>query len=165
MLSPSKCISQFLATAKSFDHVHNIQIWGRRGRDRMVVGFTKSGRGVQHYVIQFVSDRSVVFSGSSGSSTNKTDRHDITEIVLKVALDTIKPKTLTCTRVTKPETIFPNSFFLQDSKNQARKNARQLLLHKRTLEYILFVFEERVVQLMNIQSNCMNLSWYAMQLH
>jgi hypothetical protein len=24
--------------------------------------------------------------------TNKTDRHDITEIVLKVALDTIKPK-------------------------------------------------------------------------
>jgi hypothetical protein len=26
------------------------------------------------------------------SSTNKTDRHDITEILLKVALNTIKPK-------------------------------------------------------------------------
>jgi len=47
--------------------------WGRRSRDRMVVGFTTtyaisvyhhwccefeiwSGRGVQHYVIKFVSD-------------------------------------------------------------------------------------------------------------
>jgi hypothetical protein len=49
------------------------KFWGRRGRDRMVVGFTttyaisayhhlccefqsRSGRGVQHYVIKFVSD-------------------------------------------------------------------------------------------------------------
>jgi hypothetical protein len=32
-------------------------------------------------------DRSVVLSWSS---TNKTDRHDITEILLKVALNTIK---------------------------------------------------------------------------
>ena len=30
--------------------------------------------------------------GPPGSSTNKTDRHDITEIFLKVALNTIKPK-------------------------------------------------------------------------
>ena len=68
---------------------------------RMVVGFTttyaisayhhwccefesRSGRGVQHYVLKFVSDRSVVLS------TNKTDRHDITEILLKVALNTMK---------------------------------------------------------------------------
>jgi len=29
--------------------------------------------------------------GPPVSSTNKTDRHDITEIVLKVALSTIKP--------------------------------------------------------------------------
>jgi len=75
---------------------------GCRGCDRMVVGFTttyaissyhhwccefesRSGRGVQHYVIKF--DRSVVFSGSS---INKTDRHDITAILLKVALNTIK---------------------------------------------------------------------------
>ena len=43
-----------------------------------------SGRGVQHYV---TCGRSVVFI--SGSSTNKTDRHDITEILLKVALNTI----------------------------------------------------------------------------
>jgi hypothetical protein len=34
-------------------------------------------------------DRSVVFSGTPVSSTNKIDRHDITEILLKVALNTI----------------------------------------------------------------------------
>jgi hypothetical protein len=33
----------------------------------------------------------VIFSGHSVSTTNKTDRHDITEILLKVALSTIKP--------------------------------------------------------------------------
>ena len=35
-------------------------------------------------------DRSVVFSGPPVSYTNKTDRHDITEKLLKVALKTIK---------------------------------------------------------------------------
>ena len=64
---------------------------GRRGRDRMVVGFTttyaisvyhhwwcvfesRSGRGLQHYVLKLV---------------NKIDRHDISEILLKVTLSTI----------------------------------------------------------------------------
>jgi len=32
--------------------------------------------------------------GNPVSSTNKTDRHDITEILLKVALNTIKPALL-----------------------------------------------------------------------
>jgi hypothetical protein len=78
---------------------------GRHGRDRMVVGFTttyaisayhhwccefesRSGWGLQHYVIKFVKvtcGRSVVFS------TNKSDCH---EILLKVALNTIKQTTL-----------------------------------------------------------------------
>jgi hypothetical protein len=31
----------------------------------------------------------VVFSGSPDSFTNKTDRHDIAEILMKVALNTI----------------------------------------------------------------------------
>ena len=35
---------------------------------------------IQHYVIKF---------GTPGSSTNKTDRHDITEILLKVALNIV----------------------------------------------------------------------------
>ena len=33
--------------------------------------------------------RSVVFSGTLDSSTNRTDHHYVTEIVLKVALNTI----------------------------------------------------------------------------
>jgi hypothetical protein len=86
--------------------INTWNIRGRRGRDRMVVGFTttyaisayhhwccefesRSGRHVQHYVIKCVSDRSVVFSGCS-SFLHKTDRHDIIEILLKVALNTIK---------------------------------------------------------------------------
>ena len=79
-------------------------------RGRMVVGFTttyvirayhhwccesesRSGQCVQHYVIKFISDLPTGrwFSpGPSVSSTNKTDRHDITEILLKVALNIIK---------------------------------------------------------------------------
>ena len=34
-------------------------------------------------------DRSVVFSGTPVSSTNKSDHHDITEILLKMTLNTI----------------------------------------------------------------------------
>ena len=44
---------------------------------------------IQHCVIKFVSAR---FSlDPPASSTNKTDRQDIAEILLKVALNTIKP--------------------------------------------------------------------------
>ena len=76
----------------------------RCGRDRMVVGFTTtyvisayhhecceleshSGEvySIQHYVFKFVSNlqQSVV------STSNKTDHHDITEILMKVALNNI----------------------------------------------------------------------------
>ena len=43
---------------------------------------------IQHYVIKFVSDLrqvGVFFPSTLVSSYNKTDRHDITEILLKVA--------------------------------------------------------------------------------
>ena len=80
---------------------------GRRWRNRMVVGFTTtyairayhhwccefeslSGRGVQHYVIKFVAKGRWFSPGTPVSSTNKNDRHNITEILLKVALNTIK---------------------------------------------------------------------------
>ena len=42
---------------------------------------------IQHYVIKFVSDPRQV--GGLRSSTNNTDIHDITEILLKVALNTL----------------------------------------------------------------------------
>jgi hypothetical protein len=45
---------------------------------------------IQHYVIKFGSDlRQVGVPGTPVSSTNKTNHHDITEILLKVALNTI----------------------------------------------------------------------------
>jgi hypothetical protein len=56
---------------------------------------SRSGQCVQHYVIKFVSDKSLAtgqcFSlGPPVSSNNKIDHHDIAEILLKVALNTIK---------------------------------------------------------------------------
>jgi hypothetical protein len=54
---------------------------------------SRSGQGVQHYVIKLsvTCDMSVVFLCIPVSSTNKPDCHDITEILLKVALSTINP--------------------------------------------------------------------------
>jgi hypothetical protein len=53
---------------------------------------SRSGRGVQHYVIKFASDMRQV-SGFLRvlrfSPPNKTDRHVMTEILLKVALNHI----------------------------------------------------------------------------
>jgi len=54
---------------------------------------SRSWWGVQHYVIKFVSDLRQVdgfLRALQVSSTNKTDCHDITEILLKVTLNTIK---------------------------------------------------------------------------
>jgi len=86
-------------------------IRGRRSHDRMVVGFktTCAISAYHRYSCEFESRswRGVIdttlcekvwpwlatgrwFSpGTSVSSTNKTDHHDITEILLKVALNTI----------------------------------------------------------------------------
>ena len=82
----------------------------RRGLYRMVVGFTtiyaigayhrlpsefescsNEVYSIQNYVIKVVSNLREVcgFHRYSGFSTNKTDRHDITEILLKVVFNTI----------------------------------------------------------------------------
>jgi hypothetical protein len=51
---------------------------------------------IQHYVVKCVSDLRMVgdFLDTPISSTNKTGSHDITEILLKVALNTITLTTL-----------------------------------------------------------------------
>ena len=49
---------------------------------------------MQHYVIKFVIDLRQVGGFLLVSSTNKTDRCDITEILLKVALNTITSRYL-----------------------------------------------------------------------
>ena len=49
---------------------------------------------IQHYIVKFVSDLRQVggfLRVLQVTSTNKTDRHDITAILLNVALNTIKP--------------------------------------------------------------------------
>jgi len=51
---------------------------------------SRSGRGVQHYLIKFVSDLRQVGGFLGVSSTNNADRHDVTELMLKVALNTVK---------------------------------------------------------------------------
>jgi hypothetical protein len=45
--------------------------------------------GCSHII--FISENYIALVGPPVSSTNKTERHDITEILLKVALNTIKP--------------------------------------------------------------------------
>ena len=79
--------------------IKNLYNWRRdhRGRERMVVAISayhhwccefvsRSGRGVQHYVIKFLSDLRQVLR----FPPNKTNHNDISEILLKVALSTIK---------------------------------------------------------------------------
>ena len=95
---------------QSFKLLLPLKSGGDRGRVRMIVGFTttdtfsanhhlccefesRPGRDVQHYVIKFVSDLRQVggfFRGPPVSSISKSDHHDITEIPLKVAFNTIK---------------------------------------------------------------------------
>jgi hypothetical protein len=72
-------------------------------RDRMVVGFTTTyAIGAYHHwccefevymcdkVCQWLAEGQLFSQGTPVSSTNKTDRHNITEILLTVALNTIK---------------------------------------------------------------------------
>jgi hypothetical protein len=74
---------------------------GRRGRDRMVVGFTTtrpiSKVGVRtpfmarcnRYNNKLLAQGRWFSPGTPASSTTYTSRHDIAEILLKVALNTI----------------------------------------------------------------------------
>ena len=73
---------------------------GYSGRDRMVVGFTITYviSDYQHYCCEFESrswrgvfDTLLCDIVTPAFSTNKTDRHDMTEILVKVALYTITP--------------------------------------------------------------------------
>jgi len=108
-------------------------IWGRRGRDRMVVGFTTTwtisafqriSREFESRLWWCVLDTTLCdqacqwlatgrwFSrGTAVCSTNKTDSHDIAEILLKVSLNTIASIALT-----------PTKFIHVDTKYMSEKN-------------------------------------------
>ena len=93
----------------TFVSLSYIPYGGRRGRDRMVVGFTttyaisayhhwwcefesRTERGVQHNASQWFATGWWFSPGPPVSSSNQTDRHYINEILLKVALNTINQK-------------------------------------------------------------------------
>ena len=57
--------------------------------------------------------RSVVFSGTSVSSTNKTDCHDITEIFLKVALNAINQSNQSWTNIELKKDKIANKYLIE----------------------------------------------------
>ena len=94
---------------------------------------------IQHYVIQFVSDLRIS-PGTLVSSINKTDLHDITEILLKVVLNTInqiKPNQ------TKPKILLEES------------TSRNLEIFKYIFKYIKFIprFLYAILSTMRINSD------------
>ena len=93
-----------VVTKTGFTAVITITVGGCRGRDRLVVGFTTTygitwvriplRRGVLDTtlcdkVCQWPPAGQWFSPGTTVSSTNRTDPHDITEILLKVALNNI----------------------------------------------------------------------------
>ena len=96
-------------------HISILLTRGRREFDRMVIGFTttyatsayhhkryeldfraREVYSIEHYVIKFVRDLRHVggfLRVLRFTSTNKTGRHDMTEILLKVALSTTNQPT------------------------------------------------------------------------
>ena len=74
---------------------------------------------LQHYVIKLVSDLWQV-PGTPVSSTNKTDRHVIAEILLKVALNTIQQT---------------NKNKRKQTKNKTKQNKK----HEKTFLLVMYV--------------------------
>ena len=85
---------------------------GRRGRDHMVIGFTTTMLCLPittKYVIKFCEwlETGWWFSpGTPVSSTDKTDHHDITEILLKEALSTINQRNKLIQTSSPPSLIY-----------------------------------------------------------
>jgi hypothetical protein len=74
--------------------------------------------------------RLVVFSGYSGFLPNKTDRHDITEILLKVALNTINHKPDRITPITPMDT---HTYLQRQNLLEIKKTTKQLQSHHTTM--------------------------------
>ena len=109
------------------EYIHSPVMWLHHSaliQHFMVVGFTTtyaisanhhwcefeswSGRGVQHYVIkvcQWLATGQWFSLGPLVSSTNKTDRHDITKILLKVMLNTIKQTNKQTNNILTPSSV------------------------------------------------------------
>jgi hypothetical protein len=82
------------------------------------------------YSLSMACSRSVVFSGTPVSSTNKTDRHNITEILLKVALNTelFRLAFLFLLSLSNPDICFWIHNFLSEDNVCKYKTTKQLYL-------------------------------------
>ena len=94
------------------------RMWGRHVHDRMVVGFTTTRLCIQClsplmlWVRISIRMRYATLCDKvcpPVSSINKSDRHDITEILLKAALSTIKPNQ---TKVCEPFVLGSHIFMM-----------------------------------------------------
>jgi hypothetical protein len=126
---------------------------GRCGRDRMVVGFTTIyaiSRSYHHWccgvwisivarcttlsdkVCQWLSTGKWFTPSPPVSSTNKTDRHDITEILLNVALNTIKqtnkPTVNACNHSLIYEIMIENKLLDEIARKSGIQDTKQSLL-------------------------------------
>ena len=99
----------FHTAVKLLPYMKYLTSWrSLRGRDHMVIGLTlpvqsvpittkvvslnpthSEAYSIQHYVAKFLSDLRWFSLGTPVPSTNKTDSHDITKILLKVAVSNI----------------------------------------------------------------------------
>ena len=86
---------------QSWIQLLHTNLMGRCGRDRMVVGVLDTT--IYDKVFQWLAAGQLFSPGTPVSSTNKTDLHDRTEILLKVALNTINQ--------TKPHKFVWNVFY------------------------------------------------------
>ena len=85
---------------------------GRRGRGRILAGFTTT------YAIKCLSPITRGVLDSPFSSTNKTDRQDIAEILLKVALNTITLTLLIRPLSSKATPLIRSNFIYTDKYYQ-----------------------------------------------
>ena len=121
---------------------------GRRGRDRMEVELPMLSVPTATDVVSWISIRtrcttlcdkslSLICDMSMVFSTNKTDHHDITEILLKVALSTIK------------QSIYHEHLYLyhEHCRNIAHRTLEQ---HTTNQLWIKNMF---------LQNECMTISW------
>ena len=138
--------------------VHNMR--GRRGLDRMVVGFTTTyaisalmlwvriairARCTTfcNTVCRWLASGWWFFSGPPVSSTNKTDRHDITEILLKVVLNTIKQANKT-SRQDVAEILLNLVFIINQSFKICSIKIVWLIKAKVRTAYVDFSFYKRL---------------------
>ena len=108
-----------------FYYLSSLKTWSVMGdnvTNRKTTSYQSSGEvySIQHYVIKFISDLRQYY-GFWVSSVNKTYRHDITEIFLKVTLNTINPINQTSGT---PETVINGQPYITNLNNTSHSSSK-----------------------------------------